>query len=580
VRRLDSLLWRSAELSIARRRFDARRDEIAAIHESVSHLRARLRGYVEGPQRRARAANGGGDSEPATGVTSGKAQRAWQLTTETLERIEGELSKLSAAVSEDVRSLERAAAPLEAEVHSVRLMPFGEACEGLQRVVRDLGRAAGKDVELMIEGAQIELDRAIIEGARSALLHLVRNAVDHGIEPPAERLARGKPPRATVLVRAAMRGERVEVSVTDNGRGIDVGRLRETAARRGLALPEDERELVAIIFRPGFSTAQAVTDVSGRGVGLDVVRTQVEGLRGELQVEFEPGQGTTFRLRLPLTASSMRALLVCIGDQLFALPNTHVQALLRVGAESISRSEGREILLRPTGPIPLCSLREVLGLPGTDQRESNGKLAVVVLAVDERSVALSVDRFMAEQDLVLKPLGRRIRRLRHISAVAVLPTGDVSLVLKPHEVLRSAHALRPRNALSELLASKQTVVAKRKRVLLADDSVTTRTLEKSILDAAGYEVITAADGEQAFKLLQEQGADIVLSDVEMPNMNGFMLTEAIRSSKRFRELPVVLLTGLSSEEDRARGLACGASAYLVKTAFDQENLLRTLRQLL
>ena len=574
VRRLDALLWRSGELSIARRRFEGRRDEIAAVYESVAQLRSRLRGL--GERRRS-----GQRAMDALASVDAKTQRMWQLTTESLERIENELSKLTAAVSDDVRSLERAAAPLEAEVHNARLLAFGEACEGLQRAARDLAKAGGKDIMLIVEGAAIELDRAIVEGARSALMHLVRNAVDHGIETTAERVASGKPPRSKLSVRAAVRGDRVEISVSDDGRGIDLDALRAQAKRRGIEPPEDARELVALIFRPGFSTAKMVTDVSGRGVGLDVVCTQVESLRGELEVEFERGHGTTFRLRLPLTASSLRGLLVQAGDQLFALPNSYVQSLMRVGPDSIARSEGREMLLTVNGPVPLCSLRDVLALAGPEQRDlaaSDGKLMVVVLAADGRSIGLSVDRWHTEQDLVLKPFGRRVRRLRHVSAAALLPTGQVSLVLKPHELVRSAYARRTRRSLSP--APAPSPVSKKKRVLLADDSVTTRTLEKSILEAAGYEVITAPDGEQAFKLLQERGADIVLSDVEMPRLDGFGLAEAIRKSPRFRDLPVVLLTALSSEEDRARGLAAGASAYLVKTAFDQDNLLKTLRQLM
>lgn len=574
VRRLDALLWRSGELSIARRRFEGRRDELAQLHESVMHLRARLRSV--GERRRT--------LRPATDVLSStdtRAQRVWQTAAESLERIENELAKLTAAVNDDLRGLERVAAPLEAEVHNVRLMAFGESCEGLQRVVRDLAKASGKELELSVEGATLELDRAIIEGARSALMHLVRNAVDHGMETPAERVASGKLARGSVVVRAAMRGDRVEISVSDDGRGIDLDALRAQAQRRGLEPPEDERELIALIFRPGFSTAKMVTDVSGRGVGLDVVCTQVESLRGELEVEFERGLGTTFRMRLPQTASSLRGLLVQAGDQLFALPNTHVQSLMRVGPDSLAKSEGREMLLTVSGPVPLCSLRELLGLAGGEARESSAgddKLLVVVVAADGRSVGLSVERWLSEQELVLKPFGRRVRRLRHVSAAAVLPTGQVTLVLKPHELVRSAYAHRPRRSLGQSLMPAE--LPKKKRVLLADDSVTTRTLEKSILESAGYEVITAPDGEQAFKLLQERGADIVVSDVEMPRLDGFGLTEAIRKSPRFRELPVVLLTALSSEDDRARGLAAGADAYLVKTAFDQDSLLKTLRQLM
>jgi two-component system chemotaxis sensor kinase CheA len=579
VRRLDALLAQSGELAVARRRFETRREEIVALHEAVMHLRGNFRAFGERSRRISLVSSGkGGAAVSERRQAAGTSERLLQTTAEALEHIEADLSRLSSAVTDDLRNLERAAAPLERQVHRVRMLAFGEACEGLQRAVRDLGTAQHKDIDFAVEGADIELDRAIIEGARSALLHLVRNAVDHGIEAPDVRARAGKAARASLIVRAAIGGDRVEISVSDDGRGLDLEAIAATARARGLHIPDDERELRRLIFEPGFSTASKVTDVSGRGVGLDVVRAQVESFRGEVDVSFERGRGTRFVLKLPLTTSTLRALLVTASDQSFAIPNSSVRSLVRAASEQIGHVEGREMLLAAGGPMPLCSLRNVLGLTGNEPARGDGKLPVVVLEADGRSVALSVDGWIAEQDLVLKQLGRRVKRVRHVSAAAMLPSGQLALLLKTHELVRSALALAPVRRLAAQLEPQQAISAK--RVLLVDDSVTTRTLERSILEASGYEVIPAADGAQAFKLLQEKGADIVVSDVEMPRMDGFMLTEAIRGSKRFRELPVVLLTALGSEEDRARGLACGADAYLVKSAFDQDELLELLRQLI
>jgi two-component system chemotaxis sensor kinase CheA len=457
------------------------------------------------------------------------------------------------------------------------MLPFSQACESLYRAVRDLARTQQKEVELLIEGNEVELDRAIIDALRDPLLHLVRNAIDHGIETPQQRIAAGKRAGAKLTVAASQRMELVEVTVRDDGRGIDPALVQSAARRRGLPAELQNLDPLRLIFEPGFSTASSVSEVSGRGVGLDVVKSQLEALRGTVEVSSELGRGTSFNLLVPLTVSTLRVLFVRVGSEVYALPSTSVRQLVRAGPDKIRMIDNREVLLLGAAPIPIVSLAELVGAPAGPPPMGEGKVPLVVTAHMNQVIALAVDELLSEQDVVCKPLGKRIARLTHVSAATILPTGRVALLLKHSDLLRVGISRAParRN-----VASADTAASARKRLLLVDDSATIRTLECSILEAAGHEVIVAVDGSNAWQLLQEKGADLVVSDVEMPNMDGFALTQAIRSSKRFRDLPVILLTSLDSAADRARGLESGASAYLVKSAFDQSNLLETIRQLL
>jgi two-component system chemotaxis sensor kinase CheA len=601
-RRLDALLAQSGELQIARLRLDVRREELHALQELVTRLRHEWRGS-EWSTRRARArgeasesaagkngaskngAGKNGASEPngASGgnggqVASARTARAIAFTRQSLARLDRELERFSSAFAEDMRVIDRAATPLREQIHQARLLPFVEACEGLPRMLRDLLRQQGKEAELVIEGAETELDRSLIDGARDALVHLVRNAVDHGLEPPDERRARGKPARGRIVLAATLRGETVAISVSDDGRGIDEQAVRGRAFELGIEAPDDARALLRLLFVPGFSTAREVTHVSGRGVGLDVVQARVEVMRGTVEVDRAPGGGARFTLTLPLTLSTVRAVFVRAGGEVLALPATSVQRMLRAGPEHLRSIEGREhlALAGNSAPVPLCALGGALAL-GTSSAPLS-KVPLVLVEAGGRQAAFTVDELLGQHEVVARPLGRRLGRMRWVSAATLLPTGRIALLLQPSALIDAAYGERRAEPIALRFASGAKAV--QKRLLLVDDSVTTRTLEKSILEAAGYAVLTASDGSAAWHLLQEHGADLVLSDVEMPSMDGFALAQAIRSSKRFRDLPVVLLTARGDEADRARGLEAGADAYLVKSAFDQRTLLETLRQLL
>jgi two-component system chemotaxis sensor kinase CheA len=631
--KLDAFLAQSGELLVARRRVRSRADDLKALREFVAQWKTEWRvvektvGKVFDPD----------DPEKGNGLvlhdSNGRSTPLPRRTVATLDRagrqlrqLEKELDRLVGNMVGDGRYLDQAAGSLDAEVRRVRMIPFAEACQGLDRMVRDLAQPSGKDVELVVEGGKNELDRSVLEGLKDPLRHLVRNAVDHGVEPVEQRRAAGKRAKGRITVSAVLHGAHVEVVVADDGRGLDLEALRQQIRKKNLPEPADERDLARVIFHPGFSTAQVITDVSGRGVGLDVVKNRVEALHGTVDLSFTAGRGTRFTLAVPLTLTTLRALLVETAGQTFALATTYVQKLVRIDPANLRSVGGRQMLTLGGAPLPIATLAQVLGIrdqglgsrkQGAGSRDqglgirnaeriSNPQrsigspsssipnpqslipnhrclLPAVIVAAGEKQMALVVDEFLGEQEVVVKNLGARIRRVRNISGATILPSGRLALVLNAASLIRRAMS-RPAQT-SPLLpeASRnggESARESKKRLLVADDSVTTRTLEKSILEGAGYEVVVAVDGANAWELLQERGADLLVSDVEMPRMDGFALTEAVRGSKRFADLPVVLVTARETDQDKARGIEAGADAYLVKSGFDQKNLLETIAQLL
>ena len=561
---LDRLLASAGELLVAGGRSLGRRVDAEGVAESAGRLAARWRHAARG----ARLAL---ERTPEAAPVG----RALQDATEESRRLARDLELLAGALAGDARALTKVSDEVLARVRRLRMRPFSEACEALPRTVRDLAVAAGKEVELEVAGGDVHADRAVLDVLREALLHLVRNAVDHGIESPAERQRAGKPRRGRVSVGAAIAGDRVAVTVADDGAGLNVPALRALLERRGVPAPGDERELVRSVFEPGVTTRSEATTTSGRGVGLDIVRSAMTGIRGSVEVAWEPGCGTTFTLRCPPTLATIRALLVGVGSQILALPSGEVERLVRVTPADVGRAEGRDVLVLAGRPVPLLPLAQVL--PSLPARPITGATPAVVLRIGERRVAAVVDELIGEQEVVLRPLRTGTRPLPLVSGAVLLASGRVALVLDPGAVVAAGLSAAAR-AGTPLAATTPACV--RHTVVVVDDSITTRTLEQSILEAAGYDVVATADGADAWKLLQERGADAVVADVDMPRMDGFALCEAIRGSKRFGTLPVVLVTALETPGHRERGLAVGADAYIGKSSFDQRHLLDTLAQLL
>ena len=557
--KLDTVLACSGELLLAVRQTERRRDEWTTLEDEASGLAADFR-------RLQTLISPGVATETRAAVSQVGAG---------IDKLRDGLERVLADAATGGRGLVRTAGDLDSGVRSLRMVPFAEAGEGLERTIRDLALAAGKEVVFKLVGHEVELDRAVAERLKDPLLHLVRNAVDHGIESPPERAAVGKPSPGIITVSAALKGAQVEISITDDGRGLDRERIREAARARGLPESAEDRDLLALVFHPGFSTARALTAVSGRGVGLDVVKSRVNALHGTVGLESVAGAGTTFTLTVPLTVTLIRALLVESAGRAFAVATTQVMGLRRLIPGEVRNVGGREMLAATAGLLPLVSLAEALGLPAPRRDRGQGGFVVLVEAGTSR-VAFVVDELLAEQDLVVTGLGRRLRRVPNVAGCALLEDGGIALILSAAELAESA-LQAPAGRLLIPAAAPEAI---RRRLLVADDSVTTRTLEKAILEEAGYEVRLAADGHQAWRILQEEAIDLVVADVEMPGMDGFTLTETVRHSLALRRMPVILVTSLSTDKDRARGLEVGADAYIVKSGFDRIGLLEAVGQLL
>jgi len=486
-------------------------------------------------------------------------------------------SALLGASMRIARDVDRVAEDVTLGVRALRMRPFADAVSDLPRVVRDVATETAKQVRVEIEGESVQADRAVLAQIHDALLHLVRNAVDHGIETPPARRAHGKNPEGLVRISAALIGDRIVVTVSDDGAGLDIPSIRRRLEERGVDAPADDRALARQLFFGGLSTRETATAISGRGVGLDAVRAAADRIRGGVDVEWTAGQGTTFTIEAPLTLATVRVVLARVGGVSVAIPSAFITRLLRIRREDLLVVDGRLAVATDGAPAFVVAVAAILGPPLVD-RPPEHAVPLVLVRAGERRVALRVDELLEETEVVARPIRAHGRvAVPHISGAAMLASGDITLVLNVTAV--TATALGIGGEAPSVVESAEPE-AQRHRVLVVDDSITTRTLEASLLEAAGYDVITAVDGADGWRILQERGADLVVSDVEMPRMDGLQLTEAMRASPRFRETPVILITALESEEHRSRGLEVGADAYLGKSSFEQEGLLNTVRELI
>lgn len=554
--KLDALMAATGELLMARSRSAEQIEEMDRLQQLVRLARR----VARSPDRAAGLKPTGGG-----GVAGGD---------DLLFQLQRGLHSLHDGFVRNRRAIDRSAGDLEEEVRSIRLQPFSTACAGLERLVRDLGSKAGKTIDLEIKGGETQLDGAMLEGIKDVLRHLVRNAVDHGIESPAERRVAGKPEIARIMIAALLAGNRVTIAVADDGRGLDLQAIRNRA--RQLGLPESDADATRLIFHPGMSTMASVSKVSGRGMGLDIVKSAVERMRGGVDLTHEPSRGTRFLLNLPLTLGTIRGLLVRSGGWLFAIDTSSVKRLMRCSPEEIQSVGGRQMLLVKPSPVPVMELRDWLGLAVQASSAVREKRPAVLFNEVGKGTAIMVGELVAEREMIVKPLGPRLQNLRLYSGGALLPDGSVAPVLNAAFLGDAVLSGEVRPS----AARAQRMPARKHRIIIADDSITTRTLEKTILEGAGFEVAAAVDGDEAWRMLSAEGADLVLADIEMPGLDGFLLTERIRLSAEFRHVPVILLTARESPADRDRGLRLGADAYLVKSAFDQRELLQAIGQLL
>lgn len=465
-----------------------------------------------------------------------------------------------------------------------RMRPFADGLRGLPRMTRDLAQALHKQVRLVIEGQDTQVDRDVLQQLEAPLTHLLRNAIDHGIETPQARLAAGKTAEGTVSVQARHSAGRLLVTVTDDGRGIDLDELRKTVVRRGLADAEAaagmrEAELFEFLLLPGFTLARAVTEISGRGVGLDVVRDLLRHLRGTIHVSSRPGAGAQFQLQLPLTLSVIRSLLVEIAGETYALPLASVGCCLKLPRTAVVTLSGQPHFSLRERRIGLVSAHRILDT-GSNTAAA-GDLPVVVLRGGAGELGLVVDRLIGERDLVVQPLDARLGKIKDVSAGALLEDGTPVLILDVEDVARSIERLSSDGDLAGLAASAAASGgAARKRVLVIDDSLTVRELERKLLSQGGYDVEVAVDGVDGWNAIRAGHFDLIVTDVDMPRLDGIELVRLVRQDPRVKSLPIMIVSYKDRPEDRSRGLDAGADYYLAKAGFHDQTLLTAVADLI
>ncbi len=498
-----------------------------------------------------------------------------------VRRMVGELKELSRQLNDDRYLYSSLVDDLLARVRKIAMQPLDTLFAPMPRMVRELSRELGKRVEFEADGGIIEVDRRVLEEMRDPLVHLLRNALDHGIESAAERREKGKDPVARIRCTVSQRdASSIDIVVADDGRGLDAAAIREKARSHGLLetadgteLPEDK--ICDLIFSSGLSTSPIITAISGRGLGMAIVREKVENLGGRVRVVNKPGEGCEFHIHLPVTVAISRGIRVLAGGRKFIFPSLKVERVLLVDPAAVAEIEGRKGVQVEDEFLPLLELARMLQLtagrkiPG----ESRKQLVLVVIGRGDGRRALLVDRVLGEQEILVKNLGRQLLSVPCIEGVTILGTGEVVPILKVQDLL----AVDATSAAPTAAAAEESEPA---RLLVVDDSIISRMLLKNILETAGYRVETAIDGRAALKVLQNEDFDLVVTDVEMPFVDGFALTAEIRQDKRLADLPVVLVTSLGSREDRERGVAVGADAYIVKGEFDQQNLLEVVGSLI
>ena len=492
------------------------------------------------------------------------------------------LADLLREMESDGRRLAQLSDDLQDDVRRARMLPVSMVFDAFPRLIRDLAVDLGKRATLVVEGADTEVDRSVIEQIRAPLTHLLRNAIDHGLETPEGRERAGKPAEGTITLSASQRGDTLLVEVRDDGAGIDPATIRAHAVERRTLSQEaadvtNDADALRLIFRAGFSTRGVVTDLSGRGVGLDVVRDAIERLRGSVEVDSVIGEGTHFSLQVPLSIASAQCVMVGVSGSTFALPISNVNRILRLTKDQTERADGRLVVPLDGDPTPISSVAEVLGLERGQEPVNGSPHPAVVLASGERRIVFVVDELIGTQTLVLKSLPAPLVRLRNISGAAVLGTGEVVGVLNAADLVRRDD---PAGAWSTSFGgnvSSGEGGPDAPMILVVDDSSVTRTMVKGILENAGYRVQVAADGMQAWELLRSRPFDLLVSDVNMPEMSGFDLTEKVRSDRLLRHVPVILVTALDSMEDQAHGADVGADAYITKGAFNDDRLIEAVR---
>ncbi len=504
---------------------------------------------------------------------------------EIFKNVIGNLTQLKRLCEQDHRMICSLVDSVIDDTKEILMQPFSILLEGFPKMVRELSQTLEKQVALEIIGDDIEVDRRILEQLKDPLIHILRNSVDHGIESSEERIQKNKNPKGSIIISTKqISGNSFEVKVSDDGKGIDFDRIKEKAIKEGLISEKDKasftkENLINLIFSSGFSTSQIVTDISGRGVGLNVLAENVEKLGGTVVVESNLGEGTSFIITMPLTLATFRGIHVKVSNQEFIIPTHNVVRVFRGSKNDIKTIENQKIISFEDQTYSYVELADVLGVPAKkSEADADSLKPMLLIKASDVQIAFGADAIYNEQEVFVKGLGKQLKRVKNIAASTIMEWGKVIPILDPFDLIKTA-CQSSHTSVNYTIDELDDENAQ-KNILVIDDSITSRMLLKNILETAGYHVKSAVDGLEGFNILGREPFDLVLSDVEMPRMDGFELTKKIRSTLKFKDLPVILVTSRGSKEDRQEGIDSGANAYLDKSNFMQKNLLDVIDQLL
>jgi two-component system, chemotaxis family, sensor kinase CheA len=509
--------------------------------------------------------------------------KVYQTAQDDIAIINHALAQLHQNFRANLNELSVLSNSLHDEIRRLRLIPASHLLQTLPRFVRNLSQELHKEINLHINGEDVKMDKLILEGLHDPLIHLLRNAIDHGVETAAERAKKGKPEAANLTIEIVDEGNEILIIFNDDGAGIDPDKIVTSALKKNLVSDAElsamsNEDILQLIFRPGFSTKDIITNISGRGVGLDVVKSNLASLKGTVRVETRLHEGTTFYLRVPLTLTSERGLMVRSSNESFVLPTSFIIRVMNIKSDDILMVEGEEVIMLDQHPVVLRSLAKILNLTEADKTDQD-ILPLIIVKKDWYTLALLVTEIVGEREIVVKSLQEPLNEMPCIAGGTLSSTGQVILVLNIADVIHRGLNNIFATVLSETVEAAHVGTKEIPHILVVDDSITTRTLEQNVLENKGYKVTVAVNGKEAWDLIQSKKFSMLITDVNMPIMDGFELTERVKQSEKYNSLPVIIVTSLGSDNEKRRGIEVGANAYIVKSEFESSVLLQTVSQL-
>ncbi len=587
--KLDSLMMQTEEMLSVKLKLYQRFTELQDLGSVLSQLKKEIMEMIrENPKVFQIQVNETKNPDRENNKINPGQSEKYDKSSELVELMEAKLSVLVKSAGEDHRMAGRMIDNMLEEMRNILMLPISSILELFPGLVRNLSREQGKNVELEMQGAENEVDRRVLEEIKDPLIHLVRNCIDHGIEKPEERIKNGKPSSGKITIKVSqLPGNKVEILVSDDGEGIDLAGIKKAAIKNELVSEKDDLtddKLETLVYHSGITTSPILTDLSGRGLGLAIVKEKVESLGGTVSVRSQHLKGTAFTMQIPLTLATYRGIFIEVDGAVFVVPAANVERILRINRSDIKMVENRETVSMNGNTLSYVNLGDILETAGSNREEPEVKdktpnrdvQNILIMGAGNNRIAFGIDRIINEQEILVKHLSKPLARVRNTGGVTILGSGRVVPILNISDIMKSA-VTGP--SVSTGSASEKKAEEKQRSALVAEDSITSRMLLRDILESAGFFVKTAVDGAEALSLLREGEFDILVSDIDMPRMNGFELTLKVRADKKLGELPVVLVTALKSREDREHGMEVGANAYIEKGSFDPQQLLEVINRL-